>query len=289
MEAKLRKDFYVYAHISNTTGKVFYIGKGSGRRAFSKKGRNTIWKSIAKSGFTVKIIKDHLFEECAFSFEKIIINSIGVENLSNLTSGGEGTSGWVPSREFRERLSEIRKGIPPHPNARAPDAIFRRIEKLRGKKHSEDHKRKIGDALRGRARDKTRRYKFYHPDHGCVTTTISCLMSKYNLDRNVRNMAEGKIKSTKGWSLYCNRGRIGNPTGEAHHAADNREFIFRKGEMCFVGSKYEFSKKFDIKLSYVSRLVRGERKVSYGWKIDRIEGITSSNEANTKTLPTGGA
>lgn len=40
-------DFYVYVHKKKTNGEVFYVGKGSGKRAWSAFGRNSLWKRTA--------------------------------------------------------------------------------------------------------------------------------------------------------------------------------------------------------------------------------------------------
>lgn len=267
MENKLSGIFYVYTHTSIIDGKVFYVGKGSNKRAYSKQGRNANWKKVAESGFKVTIVKDNLNEECAFCIEKILIHSIGTEWLTNKTLGGEGTSGWVPSKEFRENLSRIRKGIAPHANARSEEAQNKRRALLIGRKHSESHKKNISTALKGKPRRGTSSYKFYHPNHGVVIRTISCLRSEFGLDRNVRCLVSGRIKSTKGWSLYENRNIIGFRRGDRHHSYDPTIFTFVNGEMKFTGNKYEFSLKHNIKVSYVNRLISGERKQSFGWSI----------------------
>ena len=40
-------DFYVYVHKKKSNGEVFYVGKGSGKRAWSSFGRNEIWQRTA--------------------------------------------------------------------------------------------------------------------------------------------------------------------------------------------------------------------------------------------------
>ena len=65
------KEYYVYAHRKATTGEIFYIGKGTGRRAWGTIDRNPFWQAVArKHGFTIEIIEDQLQEgqwEKAFS------------------------------------------------------------------------------------------------------------------------------------------------------------------------------------------------------------------------------
>jgi len=85
-------EYYVYKHIRFKDGSIFYIGKGKGDRIFSPDGRNPYWKRIVKKdgGFTAQLIKDCISEEEALVLEKQIILEIGLENLSNMTEGGNG-------------------------------------------------------------------------------------------------------------------------------------------------------------------------------------------------------
>jgi hypothetical protein len=104
--------FYVYEHIRNDTGEVFYVGKGSGDRIWIESNRNPYWKNIAKKCGKVikrKLIKN-IDEEFAFLIECERIDQLlrlGY-NLANLTSGGEGASN--PSQETRKKMSESHSG-----------------------------------------------------------------------------------------------------------------------------------------------------------------------------------
>ena len=99
------KDFYVYLHRKATTGEVFYVGKGYGKRAWSLR-RGLKWQSIvAKHGFVVEIAQFGLQEWAAFELEISLIAYYGRENLCNLTDGGEGMSGFKYSDEFKANVS----------------------------------------------------------------------------------------------------------------------------------------------------------------------------------------
>lgn len=91
------KDFYVYTHIYASgpkEGKAFYVGKGKGNRYKSTRDRSEYWKRLSsKYGVYCKIINSGMNERCAFTLEKILIKSIGRENLCNLTDGGDGVTG----------------------------------------------------------------------------------------------------------------------------------------------------------------------------------------------------
>jgi hypothetical protein len=111
--------FYVYAHINPLKNQIFYIGKGHGKRAFSKHSRNRWWCfTVKKYGFIVNILEEGLTEAEAFEREKFYIGKIGRRDLSkgplvNLSDGGEsGSSGstWKMTEEVKKRVSERQKG-----------------------------------------------------------------------------------------------------------------------------------------------------------------------------------
>jgi len=128
-------EYYIYFHINKTTGKVFYIGKGKDGRAWSKFGRSEYWQRIVnKYDYEVQIIYSNLSEQRALDFEKLYISIFGRKNLCNMTDGGEGTSGFRFSEASKEKMSMMKKG---------------KATWNKGKKHSEEHKRKMIEKLKG--------------------------------------------------------------------------------------------------------------------------------------------
>ncbi len=101
-------DYYVYLHKKKTTGEVFYVGKGSGNRAWRLEGRNKFWhKIVNKHDYDIEIHSDNLQEWYAFELEKDLIayygrRQLGKGTLVNLSDGGEGVGGWIPSEKFKE-------------------------------------------------------------------------------------------------------------------------------------------------------------------------------------------
>ena len=89
------QDFYVYIHRKATTGEIFYVGKGTGRRAWTSKSRNVYWHRVVKKhGLVVEIVLDGLQEWAALELEIDCIalhgrKSTGYGSLINLTDGGE--------------------------------------------------------------------------------------------------------------------------------------------------------------------------------------------------------
>lgn len=111
MESERR--FYVYVHRRKTDDKIFYVGKGSGRRSGKHQGRSEYWKRVVnKHGFYHEKIFFTDSENCAFTMEKIkifLLNKKGFK-ITNLSSGGEGAAGVVKSAETCKKISINRKG-----------------------------------------------------------------------------------------------------------------------------------------------------------------------------------
>ena len=99
------KTHYTYAH-AKPDGTIFYIGKGIGRRAYSKN-RNDYWKNIvAKYGYEVQILAHWDTEVEALDHEVLLIacmKDMGIE-LCNLTDGGEGANGYKHKEEHKAKL-----------------------------------------------------------------------------------------------------------------------------------------------------------------------------------------
>lgn len=107
------RGFYVYLHRRATDGTVFYVGKGKGRRAWERYGRNDWWKNVFyKNGAILEILYQDLEEFEAFRLEEIVIKNYEMNgaNLCNMTSGGEGASGAVPSYKTRIKISRASGG-----------------------------------------------------------------------------------------------------------------------------------------------------------------------------------
>ena len=94
--------FYVYAYL-RTDKKPYYVGKGSGYRAYVRRGR-TIRPPKDKS--KIVFLRTGLTENEAFNWERFYIKhygriDTGTGILRNLTDGGEGTSN--PCEEVRKK------------------------------------------------------------------------------------------------------------------------------------------------------------------------------------------
>ena len=161
--------FYTYAHYT-PQGRLFYIGKGSGERAFAFYQRGSHWNNVvAKYGEPkAQILAEWNTEKEALEHEVILIScfrDMGYK-LCNKTNGGEGTSGYKHTDEQRENNRQARlgkpvwnKGVPckeetkerikiakiGKPGKPVSEEVKLKISKANaGRKHSEETKRKCG-------------------------------------------------------------------------------------------------------------------------------------------------
>ncbi|NLT49269.1 MAG: hypothetical protein GXX92_12725 [Clostridiales bacterium] len=85
------KKFYVYFH-RDLSGNIFYVGKGTGRRAWSNE-RHDLWKKYVEERlygkFSVKIFRDGLSEHEAEELEQDLIDEYG-ERLVNWFNNNRG-------------------------------------------------------------------------------------------------------------------------------------------------------------------------------------------------------
>jgi len=167
----------VYFHLTPDTREVFYIGIGDKKRAYSKSGRNKYWKKkVDKHGFPiVLIILENLTSEKAAEYEKLWIKFYGLENLTNITPGGDGVKGFYHTIESRTKISNSLKGL----------------------KRTEREKQIVSELKR----DKTLRV-FHHELHGYKICTQLELRKQFNLDSSgISAVVTGKRNQHGGWRL----------------------------------------------------------------------------------------
>lgn len=213
--------FYVYLHKRESDKSVFYVGKGTGSRAWRLSGRSEYWNRVKKKhGLIVEIYRDSLSEKEAHELEMILIKEIGRHRLCNHTNGGEGMYGWKMSEETRrkvsqqrkgrthtdeakKKMSERRKGVP-----KSPNHVENVSKSLKGRKFSNEHRENLSKALKkvvydpewGRKSGKARMKKVF-----CLNNSIEYESTKHAsrelvLDSgSVSRVCRGIQKHTKGY------------------------------------------------------------------------------------------
>lgn len=133
--------FYTYIHMRKDDGKVFYVGKGTGGRAYQKSGRSKHWRRVVdKHGLVVEIAARWQTEPEAFDHERLLIAVLRelCAPLVNVTDGGEGTSGAKQSPEvIQKRLlatstpeAKARKSAALRASWSDPEARARRLARF---------------------------------------------------------------------------------------------------------------------------------------------------------------
>ena len=107
------REYYVYIWYIVDTNEVFYVGKGKGRRYKQASNRNKFFTNMYKShNCDVKKIYENLTESEAFQKERETVKWYKENTnfrLTNQTEGGEGSSGWNPPQEYRDKQSKIHR------------------------------------------------------------------------------------------------------------------------------------------------------------------------------------
>lgn len=177
MAEHIVKDFYVYLHRRATDGRVFYVGKGAGRRAWRKKGRSIFWGRIAKKyGVVVEIAQDGLQEWAAFELECGLIAYYGKEQLCNLTDGGEGVGQVNKGKKLTEQhKKKVSLGLMGH---KISEESKKKMSAAKvGRCLTQEHKDKIGLASRRAGLEGRKKFKrgqlLQHVETGFVFKSCS--------------------------------------------------------------------------------------------------------------------
>lgn len=130
-----QNEFYVYVYWRLDENKrPFYVGKGKGERAWAPHPQNPHFNRIvAKHPYKISCAWHGESEEEAFRIERLLIAVFGRRNnqtgtLTNLTDGGQGTSGIVFSEERNRKISAALKVVCNTPEQRRKNS--ERVKKL---------------------------------------------------------------------------------------------------------------------------------------------------------------
>lgn len=157
------KQFYIYIKCK-PDGTPFYVGKGFARRAWQYFGRNRKFNNVVNKYGKANILTYVFYEESeelAFDGEIAAIKSLREAgyDLSNLTDGGEGVSGFnqPKSEEHRRNMCIAQRG-----KKKSPDHVAKMAEsakkqyakgvgiaKINGLPRTEEHCKNLSESHMG--------------------------------------------------------------------------------------------------------------------------------------------
>ena len=150
----------------------------------------------------IVFIQEGLTEEEAFNLERYCIAlygriDLGTGTLRNLTDGGEGSSGWSPSQETRNKMSQSKTGKPlPQKVKNNMSRALLGNQRWLGKQHTEDTKRKMSQSRR--------KYLYELTDSSgeiYITDNANEFARQYGLsDGHLNQVIHGKRNHHKGWT-----------------------------------------------------------------------------------------
>lgn len=237
---------YIYGHYKADTDELFYIGKGTGRRAWDKSKRNAHWHNVVnKHGYTVKILYEDLSEEDAYSMERKLILEVGLENLTNMTEGGLGMTSEQAKKLFimLRNDPEYKKAHMEGVKRRSKNSDWYNNQIIKNRKLAEDEQWKES-VLNGRLeflQDAERYNKWIERKSHATNRALE--NSEY----------KKKLEDTK--EHVKKEATLVSPTGELFH---------------FRGVK-KFAREQGLDYTRIARVIRGERKSHKGWKLYQPE------------------
>ena len=137
--------YYVYAYL-RLDGRPYYIGKGKSQRAFDRHGRI----KVPKDPWRIVLLEQNLTEFGALALERRMIRwygrkDMGTGILYNLTDGGEGCSGLIHTEEHKRKVGEASRN-----RVFSEESRRKRSIALKGRKFSEETLQKMSLAAKGR-------------------------------------------------------------------------------------------------------------------------------------------
>ena len=219
-------DYYIYFYLRSRdsaigkAGTPYYVGKGKGRRAYHT-GHSY---DVPKDKNNIVFVLNNLTEEQAFQNEIDFISWYGrVDSgngiLRNLTDGGEGMSGWVPSEETKRKIGESNKG------KTRSEETKRKISKAnKGKILSEETKRKIGELNKGELNPMFGKTRSEETKRKIGEASKGKILSE-ETKRKIGESNKGKTRSeeTKRKISKANKGKLNYMFGKTHSEESRRK------------------------------------------------------------------
>lgn len=243
-------NFYVYVHYRESDSLPFYVGKGKGNRAYQFSGRNEYWnRTYKKHGARVEIVFENLTEDESFQLEIDTILEFKYFGfpLTNMTNGGEGTSGHKQSEE----------------------TIKLRVSKTTGQKRTKETRDKISKANRGKKRSEE------------VSAKLSAARKGVKRDplvvEKIANSNRGKKRNQEFRDLIseiAKQNAIKTNLSERTRERNMDKTIYRFQHPdfgIFIGTRYDFCIKYNIKQVTLNNFFnRDHQKTVKGWTIEEF-------------------
>jgi hypothetical protein len=258
------KRFYTYAYLREDRT-PYYVGKGEGRRAYSKRHRVSV-PPLDR----ILFLKKNLTEKEAIRHEVYMIDvfgrkDIGTGILRNLTNGGEGISGFKHSNETKVKIANAgrnrthteetkNKLSKLHVGKKLTEKTKQKIkEKRKLQVITEEHKEKIRNSLKGRKRPQNVIEKIKKGRTGIKHTEQTKQIIKEKRANQIftkdtrKKLSEAHIGKPK--PHLCKQFQIINPEGKVIDG---------------VGIK-KFCKENNLSYGYIRKVLKGTQSHHKGW------------------------
>ena len=155
-------NYYTYAYLREDRT-PYYIGKGSGNRAYRRSKKDI---KPPKDRSRIIFLKQNLTEEKAFQHEIYMISIFGRKDLGtgilhNKTDGGDGSSGLIHNEETKGKISKANSG------RIVSEKTKRKIgEKSKGRIHSEKTRKKMSELGKCRTHSEKSKVKMSEQSKG---------------------------------------------------------------------------------------------------------------------------
>lgn len=243
----MEKKFYVYVHRRKSDGRVFYVGKGSGKRFKDFNSRSEEWKKeFKKHGCNPEVFLRFEREVCALNFEICLISYIGLENLVNLTRGGNGVVMPKKSTRMKMRLAKIGK----------PPAYFSDPIKVK------ESIRKTSEAL------KIPVFSNKGEKFDCLGDAINFLREngyKTASKGNICSCIKGNQKTAYGRTWSHDPAKVPCIKKTRHQVINRKSKSVVRSDGVIFDSASQAARFVGGSQGNISMVCRGERKMAYGY------------------------